>query len=271
MLAIIYNYLTQILLGFGPIVGLTLILYLCSKYFISKTGNFGLNFTRITGVIGTPIHEFSHMLMCLIFGHKITEIKLFQISNDGVLGYVNHSYNPKNFYHRIGNFFIGIAPIFGATALIYLVLYFGLPNLYETIASELDFVYSLNIDLLDAHFYQGLFEVGKSIFLEIFDWYNFSNFVWWLCMLVILCITMHMLISTSDIKSALDGLAFVLIILLFVNIIGHFFHFLNSITYFIISVISILLPILCVSLCVSFAQILTAEIYKKIKNRRKKL
>ncbi|MGO0916500.1 hypothetical protein ACTPEM_26060, partial [Clostridioides difficile] len=38
--------------------------------------------------------------------------------NDGILGYVSHSYKKDNLYQSIGNFFIGIAPIIGGTIMI---------------------------------------------------------------------------------------------------------------------------------------------------------
>lgn len=64
--------------------------------------------------IGTPLHELSHAFMCLVFGHKITDMRLLILDpNSNVAGYVSHTYNKNNFYQNLGNFFIGIAPILG--------------------------------------------------------------------------------------------------------------------------------------------------------------
>ena len=70
---------------------------------------FGWGGIILTGCIGTILHELSHLIMCLIFRHKVKQVKLFrpiQSKKDGVLGYVNHSFNPSSTYQKVGNFFI---------------------------------------------------------------------------------------------------------------------------------------------------------------------
>ena len=69
------------------------------------------------GVAFIPLHELSHALACLLFRHKITGIRL--VSFDGGLGgYVNHTWNTKSLYQRFGLFFIAIAPLLTAIAML---------------------------------------------------------------------------------------------------------------------------------------------------------
>ena len=77
---------------------------------------------------GVAVHELSHAFFCLVFRHKINEMKLFSPEDDGTLGYVNHSYNPENYYQRTGNFFIGTGPIWGGIFVLYLFSKILLPE-----------------------------------------------------------------------------------------------------------------------------------------------
>ena len=82
----------------------------------------------ISAWIGTPIHELSHAFFCLLFGHRIQKVALFNPDNCGTLGYVTHSYNNHNLWQVMGNFFIGIAPLFGGLFALYLLTYFLLDD-----------------------------------------------------------------------------------------------------------------------------------------------
>ena len=110
-----------------------------------------------TGLIGTPLHELSHAIMCIIFGHRIDEMKLFQFPDeDGTLGYVNHSYNRRNIYHLIGNFFIGVAPILVGSVFIFLLMYFLLPNTFSEVLNVSTIYVSSKDNLLEGKFISGL-------------------------------------------------------------------------------------------------------------------
>lgn len=110
-------YLILMISGFTVII--SFINGYTEAFIFSGLGNAG---RILFSFIGTPIHEASHALMCLIFGHKIVDIKFFIPNpNSYVAGYVNHTYNPKSIYQNIGNFFIGLAPIFGGFFLVTLI------------------------------------------------------------------------------------------------------------------------------------------------------
>lgn len=71
------------------------------------------------GWLGTVVHETGHAVFCLLFGHRITGIKLFDFApRDGTRGHVSHAFDPANPWQQAGNFFIGIGPILFGTLVI---------------------------------------------------------------------------------------------------------------------------------------------------------
>ncbi|MEW5734817.1 MAG: hypothetical protein AB1921_08175 [Thermodesulfobacteriota bacterium] len=101
------------LLGFGPLLALCLAVSILSrstrKSMMRLLGRRG--YLVCFGWIGVSLHELSHALFCLPFGHKITAISLFSPdAKTGRLGYVQHSYNPENPWSAAGNLFIAVAP-----------------------------------------------------------------------------------------------------------------------------------------------------------------
>lgn len=220
---IITNFLYQIIFTVGVIIAFGLIIALCRKAFCRIVGEKGTKMLLITGVVGTPIHELSHALMCLIFGHKIVEMKLYNPnSNDGTLGYVHHSYNPKNLYHQIGNFFIGIAPILCGSGVLLLLMYLLVPSVFSDVTSELQFISLLSTDFQDLSTYSGYLEFFWQIIIEIFNFNNISNPLWWVFIVLALMISSHMELSTADIKGGLKGFLFLSGVLLVVDVILYF-------------------------------------------------
>lgn len=215
---IVVNIITQLIyfVGYIFIVGFIISLLNRLFYMIVKQKKV---FCYATGLIGTPIHELSHALFCLIFFHKIEEIKLFQIDEEsGVLGYVNHSYHKKNIYQLMGNYFIGIAPIICGTAIIYLATKFLLPNTYREVDEYLGDLAFLQGKGLSWDWFPYLFvTLGgmiKAVFMEIS-----SGIGWWIYILIVFCIALHMNLSGADIKNSLLGLPFVVVIIAVVNLI----------------------------------------------------
>lgn len=95
---------------------------------------FGVRSIIYVGGLGVIVHELSHLLVAILFGHHIDNFRLLitdvQGSN-GALGYVNHSWNKKNYYQFMGNTLIGTAPIFGCTIVLLLLTRFLVPGIYQ--------------------------------------------------------------------------------------------------------------------------------------------
>ena len=85
----------------------------------SLSGIFGLRGYIYLTAPGVAVHELSHAFFCIVFRHKITKLVLFSPEEDGTLGYVNHTYNSRSYYQRIGNFFIGTGPIWGGIFILF--------------------------------------------------------------------------------------------------------------------------------------------------------
>ena len=172
------------------------------------------------GWLGTIIHELGHALFCLIFRHKITEMKLFDPDPEtGTLGYVQHTYETSSLYQLAGNFFIGIGPILLGTALIYLFLYLLL--------GLNPFKFVINNGLTGSNIYswstlaqllQNLWTSLTALVTGIFSRHNFS--IWQLYVYIYLTFTLgsSIILSPSDFKGAFKGLSIILAAIFIFNL-----------------------------------------------------
>lgn len=192
-----------------------------NNYFIWST--FGKIGIILTGFIGTVIHEFSHFIMCLIFRHQVVEVAWFrpiQGMQDGVLGYVQHSYNPTNWYQQIGNFFIGIAPILIGSVIILILYKLFLP------ASARRFTQAMNVNMqqMSQHFSVGaifklMYKQTKSLFGNLFTRVNMKKPFFWLFLFIMYSISTHMSLSFADLKGVAVGLGMIVVILMLISFV----------------------------------------------------
>lgn len=163
-----------------------------------------------TAIIGTPLHETAHWLGCKIFGFKVHEVELLRpikYRADGILGFVQYSYNQDSLWQKLGCFFVGIAPMIMGGIFILLFTWLLKPEIYIQIREKVDKV---------------SYGVKKPSFISV-CWAGFSGFwkglfslkKWgWLrgiiCLYVVMSISMHMTISPADIEGAKAGIWVVL-------------------------------------------------------------
>jgi hypothetical protein len=202
--------LMQLVLVLGPFVLAGFLLWLIERSITAGlTRRFGWRAVLCTGWIGTPVHELSHALACVIFRHRVVEMKLWQPDpNTGTLGYIRHEpTDAQSWYQRLGAPFIGIAPLAGG-ALVLAVLTF---TMVPTARSQgLEPIEKAFVKMIAGG---GLWETIESLFhLEIaflkiiFDIENAREWYFWLYLYLVLCVGMHMAPSGPDIKSSWKGL-----------------------------------------------------------------
>ncbi len=250
-------YLTGMIILVGFILGL-----LRDQSMRNFQRSFGWKAVAITAIIGVPIHEMSHAIFCLVFGHKIKKIVLLQKRDEnGVLGFVSHGYNPNSVYQQAGNFFIGIAPIFGGISVIIALMHIIIPKTYnEFINISLN---NLNITQISKGSAQLILNSYMDLIKTIFSLNNFASPYFILFLFLAICISSHISLSSADIKGASKGLIIIFLLILGINVLGfsRFFLAENILKYNIV-----LIGFLIVSLIFSSITYIISLILSVIKN-----
>jgi len=160
-----------------------------------------------TAWIGTPIHELSHAIMAKIFRHKLLSVRLFQPQkHSGKLGHVDHSYNTKSYYQRMGNFFIGAAPFIGGSLFLFLCLKFLLP--------EINLFY-LQLDITSVAVFGLSF---TETLIRIFSPLHLTSWYFWLFIYLTFSVSSHMAPSPADRASMWRGFFWIVLLLIIINI-----------------------------------------------------
>jgi len=251
---ILTNTLEQLLSFVGIVYLVGFIISILNRAFYSLVGNTRAT-VYATGFIGTPIHEISHALMCILFGHRIVEMKLFQIdSDDGTLGYVKHTSNPRNIYQQAGNYFIGVAPIFVTSVILYFAMMKFMPETYR----EIDLIFGrLSASSADSF---GWFSEFGDIFASVMGSMlknSFASVTGFVFFILSMCIALHMNLSPADIKGSLVAVPLIAVILAVVNAVlycipgtlyNEFLGLMNSAGIFVALMLSLalILSVLCV-------------------------
>ena len=178
-----------------------------------------------TGFIGTVVHEVSHLIMALIFNHKIVKIELFRprkYKEDGILGFVRSTYNPNSIYQQVGNFFIGIAPMIFGTLTIWLLFIIFSNNIYTMFLNYMDI--GLYTNYLQSSNYSGFFNLlVHDVFLllkTIFSFDYIFNVNHLIMLFLIYSISTHMTLSLADLKGSFKGLLVCFIVVFVITFLG---------------------------------------------------
>ena len=170
-----------------------------------------------TAWIGTPIHEAGHAIMAKLFRHRIERFAIFAPNrNSGELGAVDHSFNPRSLYQRLGNFFIGAAPmIFGSLALFLLVRYL-LPNGPSVLLPLVGITANSNLQEIPLHVFATL---G-----QLFSFANIHSWSFYLFLYVSFAVASHLAPSKLDRGQIWGGFFWILLILIAANAVAMLVH-----------------------------------------------
>lgn len=167
----------------------------------------------LTAWIGTPIHEIGHVVFAKLFNHKVTYIGLFEPNaNTGGLGHVEHQYMPYSLYQRVGNFFIGAAPMIFGNIVLVAMLYYFVPNAKEIFSYIFHEEYTLPIILTSAF----KFVVG------LFSFANLKTSIFYAFLYLSFCVSAHIAPSGQDLKNMWGGFVWMIILLILINAIPVF-------------------------------------------------
>lgn len=257
---IFLNVLWQVIAFIGCVYLVGFLISLINRLFY-KLANYSRAVVYGTGFIGTPVHETSHLLMCLLFFHKVHKVKFFQINDeDGVLGYVSHSWNPKNIYQQIGNYFIGIAPIVVGTLIIFLGMKQFLPVTYGEIDSYFAEFAVMQEKGFSWDWFGYIFSMFGGMTKAIFAEFSIG-WQWWVFMVISLCIAIHMNLSGADIKGSLVAIPIMIVVFIAVNLVlglvfgsiyGAFIETVNVGASFLLCtlILSLALSVLCLAVAI---------------------
>ena len=198
-------YFLMLILGtLGIFVGCGLAVHWICRLFSRLIGSSSKMWFRTTSMIGTPVHELGHAVMCKIFSHRITGMKLWNPKpTNGIYGYVEHSYSKKSLWARFGNLFIGMGPLFSGLGVTLLALWLCFPTLWtEYLTTTQALAVTGDARATFGEIFKGVFVLIRGI-PDAFraDWIKST-----LGLLVILSVSLHISLSPKDIKSSVGAL-----------------------------------------------------------------
>jgi hypothetical protein len=161
-------------------------------------------------------------------------------------------------YHRIGNFFIGIAPILVISALLYFLASYFVPDMLAEITYEISLV-NTQMGIVEA-----LTHLVNAV-LIFFSYYTLGD--WWIFVILGSFLALHMTLSPADIKNAKGGLMVPLLVIFAFDALTYFCvsaNLLYATTSIFIELGGYLTTFLMMGLIVSLFAVIVSFLWRKI-------
>ena len=197
------TYIGELLaLTLGVMVVCGLVAWAAREIFMYFVGNSGTAVFYASSVVGTPVHELGHALMCIPFGHRITDMKLLlpPSRRSRTLGYVEHSYNRKNPWAVFGDLFISFGPIFSGVGVMILVLNLCFPDQWVAYLESSRAMVASGADLRE------MSSIAFTLLFSLFDAIKADATRSIVGILIILSVSQHITLSLADLKGCFKAL-----------------------------------------------------------------
>ena len=207
---------------FAGVVIFGLLIHIVSQFtFKSLQKALGIKGIYLVAWLGTPIHEMGHVLFCLIFLHRIETIRLFEPDPvTGTLGYVTHTWNKKNPWQVLGNFFIGIGPVLLGCAALLAIFYFLIPGSSKVWGSIIARAGQIDAGYSFSAYFNIFKESALSMINAIFTAENPRQWQFWVFLYLAICVSSNVRLSWDDLKLTLRGLGCFVLPFLLLNLIA---------------------------------------------------
>lgn len=196
-------YIGQLLaLTLGVMVVCGLVAWLARKIFMYFVGDSATLVLYASSIVGTPVHELGHALMCIPFAHRITDMKLLlpPSRRSRTLGYVEHSYNRKNPWAVFGDLFISFGPIFSGLGVMILVLSLCFPAQWNAYLDSARAMVASGASIGE------MSSVIFSLPLSLFERFSEDVVRSIVGLIIILSVSQHITLSFADLKGCFTAL-----------------------------------------------------------------
>lgn len=200
----------QYLIYAGQLLGLTLgvmvvcglIAWIARQTFMYFVGDSATLVLYASSIVGTPVHELGHALMCIPFAHRITDMKLLlpPSRRSRTLGYVEHSYNRKNPWAVFGNLFISFGPIFSGLGVMILVLNLCFATQWNS------YLESSRLMVESGAGIQEMSSIVFSLLFSLFEGLETDAVRSIVGIIIILSVAQHISLSFADLKGCFTAL-----------------------------------------------------------------
>jgi len=194
---------------FLPLFVQILILYLLSRILDRMVlRRLGQTWYLATMWPGVMVHELAHLVGCIITFTKVHRVHLFNPTQDS-LGFVEHdrTRNP------VKNIIISIAPLFGVTAVIWLLTKLLWPELYSIQTDN------LKAALVDFSSFQNFFSFSRDYFLQYWSYirelivsFDAASWQTYVFIYLMLSLSSHAAPSKEDLRHTYYGFSVLVII-----------------------------------------------------------